>query len=311
MKQVLKDIYGISDNCFDKALGDFQKILAKPKKVQQKYCNCVMGIETQTRSDPFRVRLLAATATAVVGYQPAPQAVHARLTVDIKYTGDDSFIQDTRESCEDFIGPGPQTIVEPGDTLNHIPFSVVSVSTNQKLPGGFEIGNTDITFKCRETRPSGQTVMQDIYTRFVTYFEYDNANGKIYFNTELHRTYPYIDGKTYENVYIVEFSAPGQRISNSEGNVRLNVPGKVEPHDDDNYKFIQYGAEFIIRKTQPLRSVSKHKFKLSNILSALSEAKWEALIPFFILFGIFGGFTTLVETAAMIVVYVIIIEVTR
>ncbi|MEC8703161.1 MAG: TRAP transporter large permease subunit, partial [Candidatus Neomarinimicrobiota bacterium] len=56
-------------------------------------------------------------------------------------------------------------------------------------------------------------------------------------------------------------------------------------------------------------SVSKHKFKLSNILSALSEAKWEALIPFFILFGIFGGFTTLVETAAIIVVYVIIIEV--
>ena len=56
-------------------------------------------------------------------------------------------------------------------------------------------------------------------------------------------------------------------------------------------------------------SVSKHKFKLSNILSALSEAKWEALLPFFILFGIFGGFTTLVETAAIIVVYVIIIEV--
>ena len=33
------------------------------------------------------------------------------------------------------------------------------------------------------------------------------------------------------------------------------------------------------------------------------------MIPFFILFGIFGGFTTLVETAAIIVVYVIIVEV--
>ena len=57
------------------------------------------------------------------------------------------------------------------------------------------------------------------------------------------------------------------------------------------------------------QSVTKHKFDLSKILTALSVAKWEVLIPFFILFGIFGGFTTLVETAAIIVVYVIIVEV--
>ncbi|MEC7854284.1 MAG: TRAP transporter large permease subunit, partial [Candidatus Neomarinimicrobiota bacterium] len=57
------------------------------------------------------------------------------------------------------------------------------------------------------------------------------------------------------------------------------------------------------------QSVTKHKFVLSKILTALSVAKWEVLIPFFILFGIFGGFTTLVETAAIIVVYVIIVEV--
>ena len=55
--------------------------------------------------------------------------------------------------------------------------------------------------------------------------------------------------------------------------------------------------------------VKRHQFNLSNIKESIIETKWEAMIPFLILFGIFGGFTTLVETAAMTVVYVLVIEV--
>ncbi len=55
--------------------------------------------------------------------------------------------------------------------------------------------------------------------------------------------------------------------------------------------------------------IKRHKFNLTEIKKSIIETKWEAMIPFFILFGIFGGFTTLVETAALTVVYVFIIEV--
>ena len=55
--------------------------------------------------------------------------------------------------------------------------------------------------------------------------------------------------------------------------------------------------------------VKRHQFNLSKIKETIIETKWEAMIPFLILFGIFGGFTTLVETAAMTVVYVLVIEV--
>ena len=55
--------------------------------------------------------------------------------------------------------------------------------------------------------------------------------------------------------------------------------------------------------------IKRHKFNLTEIKRSIIETKWEAMIPFFILFGIFGGFTTLVETAALTVVYVFIIEV--
>ena len=58
-----------------------------------------------------------------------------------------------------------------------------------------------------------------------------------------------------------------------------------------------------------VHAVKRHSLKWADIKSSLWEAKWEAVIPVFILFGIFGGFTTLVETAAMTAVYVIIIEV--
>jgi len=51
------------------------------------------------------------------------------------------------------------------------------------------------------------------------------------------------------------------------------------------------------------------KISIPDVLSAVWQAKWEMLIPIIVLFGIFSGFTTLVETAAFIVFYVFIIEV--
>lgn len=60
---------------------------------------------------------------------------------------------------------------------------------------------------------------------------------------------------------------------------------------------------------------SKNRAKTNGSLDgkiltkAISEAKWELIIPFLVLFGIFGGFTTLVETAALMVFYTFIIEV--
>ena len=47
---------------------------------------------------------------------------------------------------------------------------------------------------------------------------------------------------------------------------------------------------------------------MNKIISAVKDAKWEAFIPFFVLFGIFGGYTTLVETASLISIYIFIIE---
>lgn len=54
--------------------------------------------------------------------------------------------------------------------------------------------------------------------------------------------------------------------------------------------------------------VGKTRFHPQKALNALWEAKWEVVIPFLILGGIFGGLTTLVEVAALTVVYVLIVE---
>ena len=59
---------------------------------------------------------------------------------------------------------------------------------------------------------------------------------------------------------------------------------------------------------------NKEKIKMESFQweSALKQfwiAKWEMIIPILILFGVFGGFTTLVETAAITVVYILIIEI--
>ncbi len=50
-------------------------------------------------------------------------------------------------------------------------------------------------------------------------------------------------------------------------------------------------------------------FNLIKSLKVSWDTKWELFIPILILFGVFGGFTTLVETAALTVVYIFIIEV--
>ena len=55
--------------------------------------------------------------------------------------------------------------------------------------------------------------------------------------------------------------------------------------------------------------VKKTSLSLKEVKSSIWDAKWEAIIPLFILFGIFGGYATLVETAAMTAIYIFIIEV--
>ena len=54
--------------------------------------------------------------------------------------------------------------------------------------------------------------------------------------------------------------------------------------------------------------IKVQSFQWDSALKTLWIAKWEMVIPVLILFGVFGGFTTLVETAAITVVYILIIE---
>jgi len=55
-------------------------------------------------------------------------------------------------------------------------------------------------------------------------------------------------------------------------------------------------------------SAERPRFDLREALTALWEAKWELLVPVVALFGLFGGFSTLTEAAAITVVYVILAE---
>jgi len=260
--------HNITPDCFDAAFNDWETIRLSSswQETTLNYFSCIVGIEKSKKSNMPSVRLLPATVTS-----------SNSNIYNIKYTGKDSNVKITnKEACGTPTPSGMQKIVEAGTILNNVSVAELSVSINPKLPGGFEIGNTDITFICRENR-DGQNVMQDIYTRFVTYFDYDTGHDeRIYFNTELHRTYPYIDQKVYENVYIVEFyndGVDGKLGERFRG--QLNMPGKVEPHTDNSYyKFTQKdGSEHIIPKTQPLRSVSKHKFLIADIGKPLLERK--------------------------------------
>jgi tripartite ATP-independent transporter DctM subunit len=49
-------------------------------------------------------------------------------------------------------------------------------------------------------------------------------------------------------------------------------------------------------------------FSLTELGGALFAAKWEILLPVLVIIGIFGGFATMVETAAFAVLYVLVVE---
>jgi tripartite ATP-independent transporter DctM subunit len=49
-------------------------------------------------------------------------------------------------------------------------------------------------------------------------------------------------------------------------------------------------------------------FNGREYFGALWHAKWEVLLPFVVMFGIFGGYATLVETAALTVLYAVVLE---
>jgi tripartite ATP-independent transporter DctM subunit len=60
---------------------------------------------------------------------------------------------------------------------------------------------------------------------------------------------------------------------------------------------------------QGLRSsIKPTPFNWREAGSALWESKWEVALPFVALFGIFGGFTTIVEASAITVIYALITE---
>ena len=54
--------------------------------------------------------------------------------------------------------------------------------------------------------------------------------------------------------------------------------------------------------------VARSRFNGREALGAVWDAKWEILVPAVALFGIFGGFSTLTEAAAVTVVYVFVVE---
>ncbi|MEC9274015.1 MAG: TRAP transporter large permease subunit [Candidatus Neomarinimicrobiota bacterium] len=55
--------------------------------------------------------------------------------------------------------------------------------------------------------------------------------------------------------------------------------------------------------------VERQSFDIQKIIKELKNSFWEVIIPILILFGVFGGYTTLVETSATLVIYVLLIEV--
>ena len=58
-----------------------------------------------------------------------------------------------------------------------------------------------------------------------------------------------------------------------------------------------------------INKITLNRFSPNKALNACNQGKWELLLPVLILYGVFGGFATLVETAAITVFYVFLIEV--
>jgi len=61
--------------------------------------------------------------------------------------------------------------------------------------------------------------------------------------------------------------------------------------------------------TGTLADVPRQKFSVRQVIKTAHEAKWELLIPVIVIVGIFGGYVTLGEVAALIVLYSLIVEV--
>jgi tripartite ATP-independent transporter DctM subunit len=67
---------------------------------------------------------------------------------------------------------------------------------------------------------------------------------------------------------------------------------------------IAFGIVFAVRN-----KVKREPFKIREALSSIKESIWEILLPLVVLMSFFGGLTTLVESAAIAVIYVLVIEV--
>jgi len=57
-----------------------------------------------------------------------------------------------------------------------------------------------------------------------------------------------------------------------------------------------------------ITGAGSQRFQLREMVGAIWEARWEAMLPVLVLLGVFGGFMTLVETAALTVAYTLIVE---
>ena len=72
---------------------------------------------------------------------------------------------------------------------------------------------------------------------------------------------------------------------------------------------LMVGAVCLFGLREGLRaSAPRQRFNAIEALAAIWEAKWEIFLPIIALVGIFGGFTTLIEAAAITVVYALIVE---
>jgi len=61
-------------------------------------------------------------------------------------------------------------------------------------------------------------------------------------------------------------------------------------------------------RTGMLSGAKRTPFSLLELRGAIWEAKWDILLPIIVLLGIFGGFATVVEAAALTVLYAFLIE---
>ena len=57
------------------------------------------------------------------------------------------------------------------------------------------------------------------------------------------------------------------------------------------------------------KNIQLYKINYRNALQISWDTKWELILPIIILLGVFGGFATLVETASISVLYIVIVEV--